>query len=74
MSAWWFVQVKDNGLVYSASRAYSYDEARFDVRGDAEDLVEEIESWYHFTHPNRVVQCRLVFRNEHGVVQETEWS
>jgi hypothetical protein len=74
MSGWWFVQVKDNGLVYSASRAYASDEAQFEQRGDAEDLVEEIEWWYGNTHPNRVVQFRLVFRNEHGVVQETEWA
>lgn len=73
MSGYWCVEVRENGKVYSASRAYGSDEARFEMRGDAEDLVDEIMWWYENTHPKDSAQCRLLFRNENGVVQETEW-
>jgi len=71
MAGWWMVQVTSpiNGDVYFASRAYGSDMAQFEVRGDAEDLAEEVLYYYEEILGRGDVEVSIVFMNEHGLVQ-----
>lgn len=58
--SYFIVNVVEDGKFYNASRANGMEQARFEFRGDAEDLVDEILAWYERDRPERVVTVEIV--------------